>query len=451
MGERMDREAFLKAFEADIRKSFHESIDTTLSGLQENPYLYQRVIAQENRKGERLVKKKLSTGFIFAIVLVSITVTALAATLLSGKDFIQSFLAPLSKETESIQWTDEELDRILQYAQEQEMALPDNIREKLASSDPVYKEELLRLFMKMDMGFYPASWPLEEQAWYDELLVKYCLKEERTRFVPEEGEISEEQALSIARNYILETWQADVSEDGRFELYIQYMLTEDPAGNRCKRWDITYEQADHSRYYVISVTPTGEIAAAEVSSEQEEILDDQQQTDTGKEVLDLMIAMWQDDFYTVESLAAFSDRYGDLVRAIDNDWEQTTVLKAMLEIPYALPRAEDISPDAAMQKAKENALANGWSEEQLALCRHSISYRVYPGEQPVYRVCFKLNDGEENRKLFYAGKMPFGIVIYLNPDNGEIKQINTLKQLDDFERFCEFPDVHDNIQNNGIG
>ena len=95
--------------------------------------------------------------------------------------------------------------------------------------------------------------------------------------------------------------------------------------------------------------------------------------------------------------------------------------------------------------------ANGWSEEQLALCRHSISYRVYPGEQPVYRVCFKLNDGEENRKLFYAGKMPFGIVIYINPDNGEIKQINALKQLDDFERFCEFPDVHDNIQNNGIG
>ena len=331
------------------------------------------------------------------------------------------------------------------------MALPDNIREKLASSDPVYKEELLRLFMKMDMGFYPASWPLEEQAWYDELLVKYGLKEERTRFVPEEGEISEEQALSIARNYILETWQADVSEDGRFELYIQYMLTEDPTGNRCKRWDITYEQTDHSRYYAISVTPTGEIAAAEVSSEQEEILDDQQQTDTGKEVLDLMIAMWQDDFYTVESLAAFSDRYGDLVRTIDNDWEQTMVLKAMLEIPYALPRAEDIPPDTAMQKAKETALAKGWSEEQLALCRHSISYRVYPGEQPVYRVCFKLNDGEENRKLFYAGKMPFGIVIYINPDNGEIKQINALKQLDDFERFCEFPDVHDNIQNNGIG
>ncbi len=46
MGERMDREAFLKVIEADIRKSFHESIDTTLSGLQENPYLYLRGITQ---------------------------------------------------------------------------------------------------------------------------------------------------------------------------------------------------------------------------------------------------------------------------------------------------------------------------------------------------------------------------------------------------------------------
>ena len=435
----------------ELQKRIENAVNTTLASLDPSARECDLLIENIKEGKKSVTGKKVSVMFVLASVLMCITVTALAVTLLSGKDFIQSFLAPLSKETESIQWTDEELDRILQYAQEQEMALPDNIREKLASSDPVYKEELLRLFMKMDMGFYPASWPLEEQAWYDELLVKYCLKEERTRFVPEEGEISEEQALSIARNYILETWQADVSEDGRFELYIQYMLTEDPTGNRCKRWDITYEQTDHSRYYAISVTPTGEIAAAEVSSEQEEILDDQQQTDTGKDVLDLMIAMWQDDFYTVESLAAFSDRYGDLVRTIDNDWEQTMVLKAMLEIPYALPRAEDIPPDTAMQKAKETALAKGWSEEQLALCRHSISYRVYPGEQPVYRVCFKLNDGAENRKLFYAGKMPFGIVIYINPDNGEIKQINALKQLDDFERFCEFPDVHDNIQNNGIG
>ena len=81
---------------------------------------------------------------------------------------------------------------------------------------------------------------------------------------------------------------------------------------------------------------------------------------------------------------------------------------------------------------------------------HVIVVLILDGIYPVNGI-LDVADREENRKLFYAGKMPFGIVIYLNPDNGEIKQINTLKQLDDFERFCEFPDVHDNIQNNGIG
>ena len=41
------------------RKAFHTAIDTTLSGLQENPFLYRRVIAQENRKDGIIVKKRL--------------------------------------------------------------------------------------------------------------------------------------------------------------------------------------------------------------------------------------------------------------------------------------------------------------------------------------------------------------------------------------------------------
>ena len=44
------------------RKAFHTAIDTTLSGLQENPFLYQRVIAQESRKDGIIVKKRLSVG-----------------------------------------------------------------------------------------------------------------------------------------------------------------------------------------------------------------------------------------------------------------------------------------------------------------------------------------------------------------------------------------------------
>ena len=67
------------------RKAFHTAIDTTLSGLQENPFLYRRVIAQESRKDGIIVKKRLSAGLVMAIVLMLITVTALAAGIIFAK------------------------------------------------------------------------------------------------------------------------------------------------------------------------------------------------------------------------------------------------------------------------------------------------------------------------------------------------------------------------------
>lgn len=126
-------------------------------------------------------------------------------------------------------------------------------------------------------------------------------------------------------------------------------------------------------------------------------------------------------------------------------------IEFMLNNSYTLTDENDISPEDAITKAKEIAQKNGWTEEQLALCRQAISYRKYPGELPYYRICFKLKDGQENRALFYQGEMPFGIVIYLNPLSGEVIRIQILQQLDDFERYPEFPDPHDTVQNKGIG
>jgi hypothetical protein len=56
-----------------------------------------------------------------------------------------------------------------------------------------------------------------------------------------------------------------------------------------------------------------------------------------------------------------------------------------------------------------------------------------------------------NRAAFYQGEMPFGIVICLNPLTGDTIRIQTLEQLDDFERYPEFPDPHDTIKNKGNG
>ena len=67
------------------RKEFHEAIDTTLSGLQGNPFLAQRVTAQAEGKENIVMKKKLSVTIVIAIVLMLLMATALAAGIIFAK------------------------------------------------------------------------------------------------------------------------------------------------------------------------------------------------------------------------------------------------------------------------------------------------------------------------------------------------------------------------------
>ena len=59
------------------QKKVQKAMNTTLSGLQEDPWLTQRVLA--NAKGEEPVKKKLSVSAILVIVLVAVSITAALA------------------------------------------------------------------------------------------------------------------------------------------------------------------------------------------------------------------------------------------------------------------------------------------------------------------------------------------------------------------------------------
>lgn len=192
------------------RERIQDALNAALSGLQDDPWLAQRVIAEA--KGEKSAKRKISYGLMLALLLVLAAVTALAAVVLSGKDFVGQYMAPLSENTNSETWSREELQYIERIARENDLPLTDDIVAELNAEDEVFKETLMRLFMNMELGDSPASWPLADQAWYDELLVRYGLAEERTRFLPMEGEIMEADAISVAIKYAQDHWGIDLSD-----------------------------------------------------------------------------------------------------------------------------------------------------------------------------------------------------------------------------------------------
>lgn len=70
--------------EKDERRKFHKAVDNTLSGLQDDPFLYQRVMAQ-NEKGEKTVKMKwMKTAMIVMIAALFMGTVALAGGMLGG-------------------------------------------------------------------------------------------------------------------------------------------------------------------------------------------------------------------------------------------------------------------------------------------------------------------------------------------------------------------------------
>ncbi|MBQ6257079.1 MAG: hypothetical protein IJJ60_10865, partial [Clostridia bacterium] len=76
------------------------------------------------RKG-RPMRRKLSVGFVLAVILCTLAAGALAAVLLGGKDFVDQIMAPKARETSSQNFTKEEIAEILRIAEENSLTLSD--------------------------------------------------------------------------------------------------------------------------------------------------------------------------------------------------------------------------------------------------------------------------------------------------------------------------------------
>lgn len=63
------------------KQMIQQAFDNALSGIQEDPWMAQRVLNLAHKKGEIPVKKKLSVGFILVLAALLVSVAALALSL----------------------------------------------------------------------------------------------------------------------------------------------------------------------------------------------------------------------------------------------------------------------------------------------------------------------------------------------------------------------------------
>ena len=267
-----------------VRAKVHTAVQQhcATSGVQPNPYLAQRVLAAARDEGVPVVKKKLSLGLVFILILLLTGTVALAATLL-WQDYV-----PQMKQTEHemgdyVEWPatrriqlakdivvmgylDESEDtQILssETATEQDKAAAaDWLMLKLTGLEDV-KEVHSTLITYAIMG-HEDTWTPEQRVWWNEITNLYAdTGTNDTLIAPMKGDLSEDEAIAIGYEALQEVYGFTDEEMQRLHPVANLYVTEQQPDY--KRWDIQFKRYREGsstyveKVYSVIVDENGEV------------------------------------------------------------------------------------------------------------------------------------------------------------------------------------------------
>ena len=339
------------------RVKMHKAIDSTLSGLNGDPWLFQRVSARA-AEGETKVKKKLSAGLVLAIIMILIAAVALAVMLLTHQEVVEQVAVPLAVDNDTgvgvnNTYNAEELAELVRNLNENGITLEENnrIMQSLQNGQGYYEEETIMEICRQAFGGNYYTWTLEQQDWYEGLMVKIGFHETYQTRMPGEGNMKYEDAEAFAFRKIRETYGQDLLLEDRsiWQLSRQFYV-ENPGDPASAGWSFSLEpkDIDHGQYYVrfSDNDPEGSVSVgADIY--------DWSQPYTGEELLSHFNAVytWNHGQWPQEAW----QRLHEMLQGaeIEPTSREAQALKAFRITEYPVPGEKDISREIAIQKAKE--------------------------------------------------------------------------------------------------
>lgn len=244
------------------REHIQDALNAALSGLQDDPWLARRVIAEA--KGEKKVKKKISAGLVFILVLMMIAATALAVVTIRE-------VAQMMAQTEQevgwfVDWPVEKKTAVIAALTEQDCIQesddvrqliegnlnPDDanrIADELISNFTGRNIEDVSFLVIMQAAWGPFdSWSDENRAWYSALMEDVGVDPNgKTVYALPNGEITKEQAVEIAKNAILAGMNLEESVLDNYNLTVNFQVPEfAEKGDQQPYWYVMYEAKENS-------------------------------------------------------------------------------------------------------------------------------------------------------------------------------------------------------------
>lgn len=244
------------------RIHIQNALNTTLSGLRDDPWLAQRVIAEA--KGEIKVKRKISVGLVFIFVLMMIAATALAAVTIRE---IAQMMAQTEQEVgRFVDWPVEKKTAVIaalteqDYIRESEDARrliegslsPDDANrtaDALISDFTGRHIEDVSFLVIMQAAWGPFdTWSDENRAWYSALMEDVGVESDgKTVYALPEGEITRERAVEIATKAIVEGTGIEESALQNYNIIVNFQVPEfAEEGDKQPYWYVMVEAKENA-------------------------------------------------------------------------------------------------------------------------------------------------------------------------------------------------------------
>ena len=361
--------------EAEEREIFQNAVDRRLSGLQENPFLAQRIMNAE--KGEIKVKKKLTMSMVLVIVLILIAVTALAVALLSPKEIVEQVAVPVAQSNDQENYTYEELADLIRTLNENGITLDEGstLMQAFQSGHGYWEKNTIDEICYASFGKDQGAWTLEQKHWYGEMMVAIGVSNQNIWLLPEEGEITKEQARNLAADTLQKAYGIELPTESNETWIVSELLQ--MGWNEEKQllerdlaeWEIWYiNRSTGNMDYSVSFNRFGNNPTPQRARYTESI--------NTREIYTVMDDLENRDgsctHWSLETWAEFGERIRDLSPSTRKGW-------LYQHADYCLPPDNAISVEHAKQIAKEATGMTGLTEENVICC-------VADGRS-IYKIC----------------------------------------------------------------
>ena len=226
----------------------------------------EQMINRLPRKERIIVRNKLSFGLILAIILCMLTLTAVAAVLLTSQELVETEVLPMALENDHahapLVFTNEELQRIAALAEENNITLGENTLMDLENGLDLPERKVIRELAYNTFGPEPMFWPLEEQYWFHQAMVELGILKTNDHLLPGADDLTETEAVARAKEELLHRTDSGVAfldNPDAYRLARSYQLAYNEDGQPTEKlWIIGFLDKERDFFYQVMLNQAGE-------------------------------------------------------------------------------------------------------------------------------------------------------------------------------------------------